>query len=191
MTVQQVVLAERSYRVRARAMRPTAVSSGRRRRAPAGRLRCATSPGLALLCNDASLRAGQRGGTGWSVTGDPTEGALLTLARKAGLDLDALAAQQPRLDAIPFESEHRYMATLHARATRRRHVVFVKGAPEAVFAMCARSDDRAGGQAFDAAAWHARIDAQAPRASACWRWRRHVLPSGHARPGAWRRAAAG
>lgn len=65
----------------------------------------------ALLCNDAYLR--QDAEAGWRIVGDPTEGALLTLARKAGLDPPQIVAATPRVDEIPFESEHRYMATLH------------------------------------------------------------------------------
>ena len=56
--------------------------------------------------------------------GDPTEGALLVAARKASLDPD-LAAYPARLDSIPFDSQHQYMATLHAGGT-----VYVKGAAE-------------------------------------------------------------
>ncbi len=63
-----------------------------------------------LLCNDADLDF--KDGV-WSVTGDPTEGALIVAAMKAGLDPDALAAEYPRLDTVPFESRHQYMATLH------------------------------------------------------------------------------
>ncbi|MHB8763807.1 MAG: cation-translocating P-type ATPase, partial [Deferrisomatales bacterium] len=63
-----------------------------------------------LLCNDASLaEAGGR----WQVQGDPTDGALLASARKLGLRPGAEAAALPRLDAIPFDSAHPYMATLH------------------------------------------------------------------------------
>ena len=63
-----------------------------------------------LLCNDASLHEveGQ-----WTVEGDPMEGALLALARKAGLDHDQEAARFPRTDLVPFDSEHRFMAVLH------------------------------------------------------------------------------
>ena len=87
---------------------------------------------VALLCNDATLHDGPRG---WSLTGDPTEGALVTLALKAGLDATALHASQPRIDAIPFESEHRFMATLHHDHAGHA-VILVKGAPERVLDMC-------------------------------------------------------
>ncbi|MCW5661691.1 MAG: HAD-IC family P-type ATPase [Burkholderiaceae bacterium] len=90
-------------------------------------LRCA------LLCNDARLH--ERAGT-WQVEGDPMEGALLALAAKAGLDADHERTEWPRLDEIPFDAAHRYMATLH-RGPGGEVVAFVKGAPEAVLAMVA------------------------------------------------------
>jgi magnesium-transporting ATPase (P-type) len=112
---------------------------------------------VAALCNDASLHddAGH-----WRLAGDPTEGALLALAMKLGLDPEALRRARPRLDVIPFESEHRYMATLHDRAGG--HVLLVKGAPERVLAMCTQQAAADGaGEPVDAAFWQAAIDAQA------------------------------
>lgn len=93
-----------------------------------------------LLCNDAELRHedGQ-----WLLAGDPTEGALISLALKTGLDRDAEKSALPRIDAIPFESEHRFMATLHSDQSGRR-TVFVKGAPERVLDFC--SMQRVGSQ---------------------------------------------
>jgi magnesium-transporting ATPase (P-type) len=91
-----------------------------------------------LLCNDAALTRDSTGA--WHLAGDPTEGALITLALKAGLDRAEAAAQMPRLDEIPFESESRYMATLH----HDHHggcFVIVKGGPERVLAMCGLADD--------------------------------------------------
>ncbi|PWV64656.1 HAD-IC family P-type ATPase [Plasticicumulans acidivorans] len=115
---------------------------------------------IAELCNDAQLR--ERDGA-WQVEGDPTEGALLCLARKAGLDTASERSAWPRLDSIPFESEHRYMATLHA-SPHGGAEIYVKGAPEAVLAMCA-SQRRADGDSgvLDAAVWQAHIDALAAR----------------------------
>ncbi|MDH3561466.1 MAG: HAD-IC family P-type ATPase, partial [Gammaproteobacteria bacterium] len=63
-----------------------------------------------LLCNDAALHERE---DEWVLHGDPTEGALLTLGLKAGLDPSFEQAAWPRTDVIPFESEHRFMATLH------------------------------------------------------------------------------
>ncbi|WP_447863315.1 cation-transporting P-type ATPase [Nitrospira calida] len=86
------------------------------------------------LCNDAQL-VEQDGA--WDIVGDPTEGALLVAARKAGLDPERLARTSPRLDAIPFESERQYMATLH-RPAEGAPVAYLKGAVETVLGRCDR-----------------------------------------------------
>jgi cation-transporting ATPase F len=94
------------------------------------------------LCNDAALVT--RDGL-WEIHGDPTEAALIVAARKfAGVDLsrDGLTARFTRLDAIPFESDRQFMATLHASITgavggAEGRVVFVKGSVERVLGMCA------------------------------------------------------
>ena len=111
----------------------------------------------ALLCNDATLRETEGD---WKLEGDPTEGALLTLALKAGLAPHFEAEALPRIDVIPFESEHRFMATLHHDHAGHA-LAFVKGAPERLIGMCAYQ--RAGGEdkPLDAALWHDRIEALA------------------------------
>lgn len=88
-----------------------------------------------VLCNDATLHHdnGQ-----WSITGDPTEAALLVAAAKAGLTADEVNNRFPRLDAIPFASENQYMATLHGGETR---TIVLKGAPEVVFKRCLQATD--------------------------------------------------
>ena len=111
----------------------------------------------ALLCNDATLRHADGE---WRLTGDPTEGALLTLAMKAGLDAAAERARWPRIDEVPFDAEHGFMATLHHDHESGAAVVFLKGAPERVLARCDRDSS---GAPLDAAAWQARIDAAARR----------------------------
>jgi magnesium-transporting ATPase (P-type) len=90
-----------------------------------------------LLCNDAGLRE-HRGQ--WLIDGDPTEGALVVAARKGGLDPRIEAELRPRTDVIPFESEHRFMATLH-HDHAGHGFVYVKGAPERVFEMCVHELD--------------------------------------------------
>lgn len=86
----------------------------------------------ALLCNDATLTevAGK-----WQIQGDPTEGALVTLALKAGLEHTHCLEEFPRTDAIPFESQHRFMATLH-HDHAGHGFIYLKGAPERVLEMC-------------------------------------------------------
>lgn len=90
-------------------------------------------------CNDAVLT--EEGGR-WSLVGDPTEGAMVVVAAKAGLTPEALEEAYPRLAEIPFSSERRYMATLHRRPGGL--VVFVKGATGRVVDLCAGQMDADG-----------------------------------------------
>ncbi|WP_448507504.1 cation-translocating P-type ATPase [Immundisolibacter sp.] len=106
----------------------------------------------ALLCNDAQLK--HDAAVGWQLVGDPTEGALLTLACKAGLGTLEAAAAAPRVDEIPFESEHRFMATLHHDHAGHAFVL-LKGAPERVLDLCVQD---AGGKPLDRATWEARME---------------------------------
>ena len=87
---------------------------------------------VAALCNDAELKAAE---SGWEVAGDPMEGALAALAGKLGVDVDASRAAQPRLEVVPFDAAHRFMATSHPEPDGRVRTC-VKGAPEAMFALC-------------------------------------------------------
>jgi magnesium-transporting ATPase (P-type) len=99
---------------------------------------------VAVLCNDAELR--QEDGR-WVVEGDPTEGALYPFASKLGMDRGAEQKKYPRVDAIPFESEHKFMATLHEDAAGGQFIL-VKGAPEVILGNCDRQQDRDGGVAL-------------------------------------------
>ncbi|HEV3480224.1 MAG TPA: cation-translocating P-type ATPase [Gaiellaceae bacterium] len=89
----------------------------------------------ALLSSDAQLLRGGTDGQ-WQVRGDPTEGALLVAATKAGLDHADLRTRFPRVDEIPFTSESKRMTTLHE--TPNGIVAYAKGAPEVVLASCTR-----------------------------------------------------
>jgi Ca2+-transporting ATPase len=84
------------------------------------------------LCNDAQLvrKDGRH-----RVQGDPTEGALIAAAQKLGLNESELHDRHPRLDTVPFESQHQYMATLHAKPCGGQ-VVYLKGAVERVLERC-------------------------------------------------------
>ncbi|OAI17572.1 cation-transporting P-type ATPase [Methylomonas koyamae] len=86
-----------------------------------------------LLCNDARLLAEA---DGWRIEGDPTEGALLVAAHKAGLHHTSVSVDHPRLDAIPFESQHQFMATLHHNRTIDARHVYLKGSLESLLARC-------------------------------------------------------
>jgi magnesium-transporting ATPase (P-type) len=106
----------------------------------------------AALCNDARLLEGE----GWTVEGTPTDGALLTLAAKGGMTPARLADDWPRLDTIPFESAHKFMATLHDGPDGR--VALLKGAPEQVLARCDRQRGADGDAPLDAPLWQRRSD---------------------------------
>ncbi|MEA2032726.1 MAG: HAD-IC family P-type ATPase [Euryarchaeota archaeon] len=82
------------------------------------------------LCSNASL-AENKDEERYSIVGDPTEGALVVSASKAGI-----TEHLPRLDEIPFVAEHQCMATLHEGANKTENVVYVKGSPERVLRMC-------------------------------------------------------
>lgn len=111
----------------------------------------------AVLCNDASL---EQTNSEWLVHGDPMEGALLISGLKAGLDIEAEAKQYPRTDLIPFESEHRFMATLH-HSHSGDAFIFLKGAPERVLEMCAQQRTLAGDRPVDKNYWLTRIEEMA------------------------------
>lgn len=93
-----------------------------------------------LLCNDSSVDS--RDGR-WSVEGDPTEGALIVSARKGGVASGAGKGRR-RLDAIPFQSEYQYMATLHDEGPGRPRTIYLKGSVEAVLGQCAAMMDSSG-----------------------------------------------
>jgi magnesium-transporting ATPase (P-type) len=113
----------------------------------------------ALLCNDAALHE-QEGE--WVLHGNPTEGALLTLGLKAGLDPFFEQETWPRTDVIPFESEHRFMATLH-HDHAGHGFAYIKGAPERLLEMC--NKQRLGGEDVpsDIDYWLQKMDAMARR----------------------------
>lgn len=92
-----------------------------------------------LLCNDSQLVEVEGR---WNIQGDPTEGALLTAANKAGLSQDS-ASHPARLDSIPFDSQHQYMATLHSDG-----YIYIKGAAEVLLERCSGALD-ASGQSID------------------------------------------
>ena len=112
-----------------------------------------------LLCNDSVLRS--QDGT-WVIDGDPTEGALLTVALKAGLDPDFEREALPRTDVIPFESDHKFMATLH-HDHEGRGFIYVKGAPERILEMCSRQRGHDRDEPLDAAWWHEQSEEIASR----------------------------
>jgi Ca2+-transporting ATPase len=89
-----------------------------------------------ILCSDATLE--QKEGR-WHITGDPTEGALVTAGEKLGIHTAQARKQHARVDTIPFESANQFMATLHESGAEGRRII-VKGAPEAVLRRCGNAD---------------------------------------------------
>jgi cation-transporting ATPase F len=92
-------------------------------------------------CNDARL---SRYDGRWQVVGDPTEGALLVSAAKAGLDVDELRQVLPEVSTLPFTSERQFMASLHRDSGTDASVVLAKGGFERVLGLCGSQMDRDG-----------------------------------------------
>ena len=101
----------------------------------------------AALASDTRLL--QLPDSGWDIKGDPTEGALVVAAAKAGLQKDALDAEYPRVHEIPFSSETKRMTTLHE--SDGKLVAYAKGAPEVILEDCDYVLAADGIQALDAA----------------------------------------
>jgi magnesium-transporting ATPase (P-type) len=150
MTVTRVVVAGRVYSVTGVGFKPEGgFFLDGREVAPQG------EPGLAdlmragLLASDARLR--QDNGN-WSIEGLPTEASVVVLARKAGMDRGNELRIRPRLDEVPFESAHRFMASLHEEPGGGT-AVYLKGAPERVLAMCAYQITAQGKGPLDRGMW--------------------------------------
>jgi len=106
------------------------------------------------LCNDSSLR--QKDGQ-WIADGDPMEAALLTVAMKAGFDPVDLHRTHARGDLIPFDAQHRFMATLNHDHDNHRYII-VKGAPERLIELCPLQRQQDGDVAIDPHYWNGRIE---------------------------------
>ncbi len=103
------------------------------------------------MCNDSEI--GQEDGQ-WKVTGEPTEGALRTLARKAQFDEQDFE----RIAVIPFESENKFMATLH-RVPGGGRRIFLKGAPDRLLDRCSAQRTAEGSTAdLDVSRWEQQIE---------------------------------
>ncbi len=157
MTVQRFVMADQAFDITGIGYEPVghAMVNGRPiepERCPVLRL----AVRAAVLCNDARLHSddGQ-----WTVEGDPTEGALLVLGGKLRVYHDEEIELWPRIDSIPFESENRFMATSH-RDPEDGRWIFIKGAPERIFDICAHqwANGEEDVQPFDAERWRRLAD---------------------------------
>ena len=136
MTLRQIYLPSRTIEITGAGYRPEGefLESGQKLK-PAEDENLLLALRISALCNDSTLRSD---GDKHQLLGDPTEGALLVAALKAGLDQKTLMEEQPRLAELPFLSETRYMATLHRCPDRKdsKAVAYVKGAVDKVLAMC-------------------------------------------------------
>ena len=90
---------------------------------------------VAVLCNDSGLEQDTQTGK-WLVKGDPTEGALVVTAEKAGLSKEDFEVQEPRVFEVPFSSERKRMTTIHSKEGKR--IAYMKGAPEMVIERCSK-----------------------------------------------------
>ncbi|MGE0823314.1 MAG: cation-transporting P-type ATPase [Candidatus Binatia bacterium] len=142
MTVQEIYAGEHLYAVSGTGYTP----SGQIFRAEQP-VTIANAPALhecvlaGLLCNDSALT--EKDGR-WIVEGDPTEGALLSVAQKAGLSQQRVEHDLPRIDVLPFESQHQYMVTLHRSANGAEGILYSKGAVEVILARCTMMLDAQG-----------------------------------------------
>jgi len=178
MTVQQVVVGEIEYAVSGTGYAPQGalLRDGAAVEPPPGLLECLRA---GLLCNDSRLveQSGR-----WTVEGDPTEGALIAAAAKASLRAEAEAERLPRVDVVPFESEHQYMATLHDAGTDQPRTVYFKGSAEATLVRCSRALDSTGREMpLDAEAVHRASDGMAAQGLRVLALARKQLPAGTVR----------
>ncbi|MGI9384120.1 MAG: cation-translocating P-type ATPase, partial [Methyloligellaceae bacterium] len=156
MTVAKVVLSDHAFDVGGIGYAPKGGFSIEGREIdPASDIGLLQLSRVALLCNDASLR--QAGEDAWVIDGDPMEGALVALGLKAGHDHEGLNRQFPRLDEIPFDAEHRYMATLH-HGRNTSAFACVKGAPEQILEMCNCQAVASGEAPIDHEHWNSAVD---------------------------------
>ena len=88
----------------------------------------------AVLCNNAELQK-NNDNEQWEIIGDPTEGALVVTAAKAGYDKEKLEEDYPRVNEFPFDSDRKQMSTIH-QTNGGNHIIFVKGAPDQVISYC-------------------------------------------------------
>ncbi|MHC3994029.1 cation-transporting P-type ATPase [Thiomicrolovo sp. ZZH C-3] len=131
----------------------------------------------AVLCNDAELLKKEEV---WEIEGDPMEGALLAFYGKAGGDLAQTRNRWGRSDAIPFDSAHKFMATLN-HDHENRAAIFVKGAPEALLALCdAQRDGEDATAPLDREYWHEQAEAVASRGQRVLAFALAPMPAEHA-----------
>jgi cation-transporting ATPase F len=133
--------------------------------------------GAGLLCNDSRLIREDTGRI--AVQGDPTEVALIVAAQKAGLSEHEWSQRMPRIEAIPFEAEYKYMATLHG-AEEQPKVIYVKGGVETLVEKCDHLLTESGGiEPLDKARVLRQADEMAARGLRVLAFARREMPPAH------------
>lgn len=152
MTARQLITANNHYLVSGEGYEPRGDFRGKGEHQaspiPTDDQQLASACRIALVCNDANLT---HDNNRWQLHGDPTEGALYVVALKFGLTPEQAQQQWPRLDTLPFESEKRYMAVLHADYGEQ--LLAVKGAPDRLLELCQWQLGAAGTEPLDKTYW--------------------------------------
>jgi Ca2+-transporting ATPase len=91
---------------------------------------------IGTLCNDAVIQNPEDEFSMWKMVGNPTEQALLSIGARLDFYREYLEKDEPRLDEIPFDSDKKYMMTLHK--SKKKNIIYLKGAPEKIIKMCAK-----------------------------------------------------
>ncbi|MCG2790393.1 MAG: calcium-translocating P-type ATPase, SERCA-type, partial [Actinomycetia bacterium] len=135
MTVRKLVLPEKNIEVEGEGYQPVGKFYQTEQE-----IQPQTDPDLSLLlrgavlCNNAELQK-NNDNEQWEIIGDPTEGALVVTAAKAGYDKKKLEEDYPRVKEFPFDSDRKQMSTIH-QTTDGNQIIFVKGAPDQVISYC-------------------------------------------------------
>ena len=172
MTVQQIFAGQTHYEVTGTGYNPQGEISGNGKRIEPAQFHTTQNQITALsetlkaglLCNDSRLIEKEQR---WAIDGDPTEAALISSAFKAQFNLADLEQTYPRVDTLPFESQHQYMATLHKPAIDNeagQYVIYIKGSVESILK---RSDSALGNDnqltSLDITQIHQEIDLMASK----------------------------
>ncbi|RZV59570.1 MAG: HAD family hydrolase [Pseudomonadales bacterium] len=162
MTVREAFTASGNYKISGEGYRPeggvTMADSGQIV-APGADSVFTAACEIALLCNDANLESVDGS---WTLHGDPTEGALLVMAMKHGIATPQLRDEWPRVDLLPFDSDRRYMATLHHN-TGGQLQLLVKGAPERLFNFASEQLSSSGVEPLRRSDWEVAVASLAAR----------------------------
>ena len=140
MTVRVVVTASGRVTFEGSGYAPEGAVRARRRRPDRRRRSASSSSARSPSPTAPTTPPSQERDGRWTVQGDPTEGALLVAARKAGLHRRGLDERLPRVGEVPFSSERKLMSTCIATPSAQdRGIVFTKGAPDVLLARCTTS----------------------------------------------------